>query len=244
VAVDDANRRRWPEVVDAAAKVFQEKGYRNATVQDVADALGILKGSLYHYIRSKEDLLFAVALDAHKSSLAMIEHLNSLDVDPASELAQFVRAHMGLLLREQIKIAVFLTEFGYLTEEHYHEVADSRRDYSHYVEDLIRRGQASEVFSSDVDPAIATLGLLGMLNWSQEWYRKDGNLKREDIIRGFLELALRSVGVNERTLRRLVAQPPSIDAVPGQANGKASRAPSSAGSKSVPRSKAKTAKRR
>ena len=205
--VEDGHRRRWPEVVDAAAKTFQEKGYRNATVQDVADELGILKGSLYHYIRTKEDLLFAVVVNAHEASLAMVKQLRALDVDPATELAEFVRAHMGLLLREQVKIGVYLTEFRSLTPEHYHAISDDRREYFSYVEDLIRRGQSNEIFSSEVEPSIATLGLLGMLNWTQEWYREDGPQTREEIIAGFVEMALRSLGANERTVRRLAREP-------------------------------------
>ncbi len=77
------SQRRRQELIDAAAKIFQDKGYEAASIQDVADALGILKGSVYYYIDSKEDLLFAAIQEVHESALANMEKIQQHRRGPA-----------------------------------------------------------------------------------------------------------------------------------------------------------------
>lgn len=77
-----APRKRDREVVDAAARVFYRKGYADATVQDVADELGILKGSLYHYIDTKEDLLYRLFEEVHADVEQIREEVAAADAEP------------------------------------------------------------------------------------------------------------------------------------------------------------------
>src|SRR5947207_409360 len=71
-------RRRQQEILEAAARVFHEKGYESTSIQDIADEVGILKGSLYYYIRSKEDLLYEIIRDIHDDAIAYVGHIDSL----------------------------------------------------------------------------------------------------------------------------------------------------------------------
>lgn len=199
-----ASRRRWVELVDAAANVFYEKGYGASSIQDVADRVQLLKGSIYHYIKTKEDLLFAVAEEAHLSSAQIIEKLRATDLDPATELAAFVRAHLELLIRERVKLTVYLHDFRSLTDQHRDIVAGYRRAYSSYVRDLVARGQESGVFSSSVNPRLATLSILGTVNWTYEWFREDDEDSLEDVIVAFSECALRSVGTDGGRVARIL----------------------------------------
>jgi AcrR family transcriptional regulator len=192
---DDNLRRRWGQVVDAAAQLFHEKGYAATSVQDVADTLGLLKGSLYYYIKTKEDLLFAVVEDAHAASIANLEVVRASGPDCTAELRAFVRAHLGLLIRERVKLSVYLHDFRSLTSEHQHSVSAKRRDYSGYLEELIARGQQDQSFASSLNPHLTMLALLGMLNWTYEWYREGDAASAEQIIESFTAAALRMVGV-------------------------------------------------
>ena len=72
-------RRRRQEILEAAAGVFHEKGYKATSIQDIADAVGILKGSLYYYIRSKEDLLNEILQDVHQHAIANISRLDEVE---------------------------------------------------------------------------------------------------------------------------------------------------------------------
>ena len=86
-----ARRKRDEEVVAAAAKVFYERGYSAATVQDIADELGILKGSLYHYIKTKEDLLFRLFEQVHKGVEAILEDVLAVEgLNPLERIELYV----------------------------------------------------------------------------------------------------------------------------------------------------------
>src|SRR3954454_2602664 len=89
-----AARKRDEEVMDAAARVFARRGYADASVQDVADELGILKGSLYHYIKMKEDLLFWLLEAVHRDVEEILE-----EVEAAQGLAPLDR--LGLFRRQE-----------------------------------------------------------------------------------------------------------------------------------------------
>src|SRR4051812_27611291 len=85
-------RRRDQEVLDAAAKVFHTRGYADASVQDIADELGILKGSLYHYIDSKEDLLFRLLDETHDDVQKNLDEVAALpDLTPLERLREYTR---------------------------------------------------------------------------------------------------------------------------------------------------------
>ena len=189
----DAPRRQ--ELIEAATDLFHEKGYSATSVQDVADRVGILKGSVYHYIRTKEDLLFAVVEQAHTDSMAIIDDLSRQELEPSAELAAFVRAHLNLLFDENKKLSVYLHDFRSLTEKHQEYVVSKRRDYSGYLTKLIGRGQCAGVFAIGVRPEMATLAILGMLNWTHEWYRADRR-SRGVIVDEFANSALRLVGTD------------------------------------------------
>lgn len=198
--MSESPKRRWTELVDTAARIFHDKGYDATSVQDVADAVGILKGSLYHYIKTKNDLLYAIAEQANAASLETIDQVRSLELDPAGELAAFIRAHLELLLREGVKFRVYLHDVQSLNEDQYERVAQRRREYARYVEQLIARGQSEGVFASPVDSHLLGLGLLGMLNWTNEWFRSDGPTAPEDMIRAYTDSGLRLVGVDSKMI--------------------------------------------
>ena len=88
-------KKRDREVLDAAARVFYERGYSDASVQDVADELGILKGSLYHYISSKEDLLFRLLDGTHAEVSRILDEVSALDLPPLERLHEYVRLQVA-----------------------------------------------------------------------------------------------------------------------------------------------------
>ena len=101
-------RRRDREVLDAATKVFHTRGYADASVQDIADELGILKGSLYHYIDSKEDLLFRLLEESHNEVDAILEEIEALtDIAPLERLAEYTTRQVEYTCRNLAEMAIY-----------------------------------------------------------------------------------------------------------------------------------------
>ncbi len=197
---------RAPEVLNLAAKLFYEQGYDATSVQDIADALGIQKGSLYYYIDTKEDLLFAIVNEAHDASEENVRKARALETDLMTRIRRFLSDHVDILIGQQIKFGVYLRDFRSLNTKRRAQVARRRHEYSSYLQELIAEGQDTGLFAADLMPHLAAFGILGMLNWIYEWYRPDGYLTGQEIRDGLVESAIRCL------LPRQDAHAPSLSA--------------------------------
>ncbi|MEU7810884.1 TetR/AcrR family transcriptional regulator [Pseudonocardia sp. NPDC049154] len=191
-AVSD-RRNREPELIAAAITVFYEKGYAAASLQDVADIVGVLKGSLYHYISSKEELLARICVESHsQASEIMAEALASAD-DPLDQL----RAYLGRIalwyLTNIERVSIYFNEGKWLTGERLNEVRAQGREFHAFIRTLIDKARSGDRVRQDVDPRVATQLILGSLNSVSTWYRPDGLYSPEEIATAFTDMSLASI---------------------------------------------------
>jgi TetR/AcrR family transcriptional regulator, cholesterol catabolism regulator len=179
VAVDPP-KRRDRQILEAAAHIFHERGYADTSVQDVANAVGLLKGSLYYYIESKEDLLFRVLQDVHAQAKQILDVVPEMDVPPLERLAAYVRGHVEFNLRNIEKVAVYYHDFEQLSPERREEIVTTRKRYEEFVIELIEEAQKAGDVDPDLDAHVATYSVLGMLNWVYTWYRPGGKVSISD----------------------------------------------------------------
>lgn len=165
---------RWVELVEAATQVFYEKGYDGASLQDIADRLGMLKGSLYYYIQSKEDLLFDVIHTVHQDGMAALHARTEVLGDPLHRLENAIIGHVEHLCRNIIPTAVFLHELDELPLERRQEILGSEHAYQGVFRELIMEAQGQGLVRPDVEPRLAALAILGSTNWVYRWYRSGG----------------------------------------------------------------------
>lgn len=177
---------RWNELLGIAASTFAERGYQTTSLQDIADQFGVLKGSLYHYIRSKDDLLYEVIRAVYTGGLENLRTLAAAAVDHATKLRSVVRGHVLYLIENIVGTTVFLHEFEQLSAER--RAAMPVHEYSTILAELIRDAQADAVVKPELDPQLAALAVLGMTNWVYRWYRPDGSHTAEEIADQFSEI--------------------------------------------------------
>ncbi len=206
---------REREILDAAAAVFHEKGYAASSIQDVADAVGILKGSLYYYIDSKEDLLFAILQDTHRESMRRLARWQQIEGDPLVRLRAFIEGHVTANIANRIKIGVFLHDFRSLSPERRADIVADRDTYDSWVRDLVRDGQDQGLVAADLDPKIAAMALLGMMNWTYQWYDPEGDVTPHELARNFADLALAGLADRGVPVSQLGAFPPGWEDVVG-----------------------------
>jgi AcrR family transcriptional regulator len=179
---------RWPEIVDAAAKAFRQKGFDATSLEDIANEVGIWKGSLYHYINSKEDLLFAVVRAPADRILAEVRALVSVDLPPAERIRQATRSHVRVLEENFVYAAVYLQEIAGRNRSAEWSAMD--REYVSCLEWIIQDGITRGDFADTLNPRITTLALIGSLNWLTHWYRPEGSLTAEAIADHFTDMFL------------------------------------------------------
>jgi AcrR family transcriptional regulator len=195
-------RERSEEVYRAALRLFREKGYHATSMQDIAEAVGLYKGSLYHYIGGKEDLLVQVFERAMGTLLADVERIVAdTSLGPSMQLRAIVQAHVTCVSENLDALTVYLHEFRALAGESLANVRAQRDRYAQLVAEIVGRGVRLGEFET-ADVGIATLGLLGMCNWVCQWYQPEGRLGPAQIGGYFADLVLGGLSVSSRTPAR------------------------------------------
>jgi AcrR family transcriptional regulator len=188
---------RWVELIEVATQVFYEKGYDGASLQDIADRLGMLKGSLYYYIQSKEDLLFDVIAAVHKDGLAVITARAELPGDALTRLEQVIAGHIEHTCHNLVSTAVFLHELSALPPERRVEVLGNEHAYQGVFRDLIGVAQKEGLARADLDPRLAALSVLGSANWVYRWFRPGGAFTAEQVAAEMAGMAIRGIATPE-----------------------------------------------
>jgi TetR/AcrR family transcriptional regulator, cholesterol catabolism regulator len=198
---------RGEEVYAAALRLFNQKGYHATSMQDIAEAVGLYKGSLYHYIGGKEDLLVRVFERAMGSLLEEVELVVAdVSVSPRDQLRLVVEAHVRAVADNLDALTVYLHEFRALAGESLGNVRAQRERYRQLVETIVSRGVLLGEFAA-ADVAVTTLGILGMCNWLAQWYRPGGRLSAREIGSQFADLMLE--GLLSPSSSRIPAHPES-----------------------------------
>ena len=183
------NDRRWQEVLDAAAALFEQKGYQATTLQDVASKVKILAPSLYYYIRTKEDLLFSVMRRAHEFGLALLdEPVDVAGADAETRFDAFIRRWMGGTYPPPIRLVE--RDIRFLSAEHQAEVLGWRDRMDDYVAGIVRQGVDEGVFEPNVDPGVAASTLFVVLNGTRTWFREPGRISYRELADWYVRLFL------------------------------------------------------
>jgi AcrR family transcriptional regulator len=193
---------RWAELIEVATQVFYEKGYAGASLQDIADRVDMLKGSLYYYIQSKEDLLFEVISAVHKDGLAVVRARSEVPGGPLERLRSVIVGHVEHTCRNLVPTAVFLHELSALPPERRQEILGSEHAYQSVFRELVQQAQDEGQARADLDPRLAALSILGSANWVYRWFRPGGMFSPEQIGAEMAEMAIRAIGTDKALLER------------------------------------------
>jgi TetR/AcrR family transcriptional regulator, cholesterol catabolism regulator len=178
------------EIIVVAAQLFKEKGYRATTLEDIAAAVGMLKGSLYYYIRSKEELLYLVVRDPIRQAYNRLEEIVNSDAPVRLKIAQAITNHMTLFHQHYPHIAVYLHDFHHLMQKLQKNAIETPKHYQRLWAALLQQGVETGELRHDLDVKVTGYAILGMCNWVYRWYNPQGALSAEDIADIFTKLVL------------------------------------------------------
>ncbi|SMC17154.1 transcriptional regulator, TetR family [Desulfacinum hydrothermale DSM 13146] len=189
---DNSTQRQLYRV---AARLFQQKGYRATSMQDIADALGIQKASIYYYIRTKQDLLMAIARASMEMLLAEGERIARAPLPPDQKLRELLKSHVTLICRNLDLFTVSLRELTPVNAgDHWKEVVALRDRYEALLRAILREGMEKGAFRN-LDEKLVGFAFLGMVNWTIRWVDPQGEKSPEEIASVWEELFLNGVRV-------------------------------------------------
>ena len=183
---------RLEEVLQSAANIFFAKGFHATSIEDVARDVGMLKGSLYYYIKSKDDLLFRLLLAGIEDGDAFIARKIDPKGDPLEELERAIRAQIDYIIQNRVPFGLFLHEFDSLSGKRQHKLISVMSRYNSRFVELVRRGQEQGKLVEG-DPSIVVNGILGMCNWLYRWYDTDYASSPEQIKEVFVRMILKGI---------------------------------------------------
>ena len=184
-------RQRLSEVIDAAARVFAQRGYHGASTQDIADLLGMRQASLYYYFDSKEAALEAVCLDGHQDYVERIRRIARSGASAAEKVAE-VLFHHAAPDRRDFTI-VFLRERRFLPPAARRRIRAFEVQYERAIQRIIEQGIRCGEFRADLDARMTTLALLGLGNSAAGWYGREPAVTPERMLRAYVDLLVRAL---------------------------------------------------
>ena len=180
---------RTQQIIDAAARVFREKGYDGATLRDIAQEAGLLPGSLYYHIHSKEALLRLIVEQPIRDLHAHLEAIVASAASPAQKLAQALAAQLRAFDTHYPYLFVHLHNLLQVDTMH-PDMQKRAKRYEECWQQILSQGVQVGEFPPDLDVKVVAFAIIGMCNWMHRWYRRDGRLSIEEIIQQFTRLVL------------------------------------------------------
>ena len=193
---------RDAELLRVAAAMFQERGYATTAISDIGSALGIKKGSVYHYIDSKEDLLYRICKSVHDDADEVVEALEAMNGTALDRLEFYVREMAASNARNVTKIAVYYSEFSRLTVARRADIEREQQRHELLVQSLIEEGKRAGLISIGVATNVMAANLLAQLVWLYTWFREGRGLEPEELGAAIAALALDGVATRRAPKRR------------------------------------------
>ncbi len=177
------------EILRTAARLFQQQGYDATSMNDVAAALKLSKGGLYHHFQSKDEILFNLMDHAMEITQERVINPVRAIADPEEALRTLIRLHIEVVLSlRDREITVMLHENHPLPPALRRRINVRKKDYIHFVENLVADAQKKRQSKGTVTPRAAAFALLGMINWIYQWYQPEGALQGGDLTRQYTEI--------------------------------------------------------
>jgi len=167
-------------IIAAAVELFDNNGYENTTLEEIAQALGVTKPFIYAHFKSKVQLLSEICSYGITTSQRVLESVMELKLSPYEKLNLFGARFAKVVLEGRKQIAIFNREEKNLLPEDLETINGLRRTFDRKLTDLLREGVKAGQFEIE-DPHLATLSIGGMVSWSYVWYREAGRLSQDEL---------------------------------------------------------------
>jgi AcrR family transcriptional regulator len=182
------------KITEFSIQLFEKQGFSETSIQDIVDSIGVTKGTFYYYFSSKEELL----MDIH---LGYIDEMLKLQLeifeDPHKTCKEKLFEVVFMLIRkiksQGSSAKIFFREMQNLNEERLAKIIPKRDQFRLNLEALIQDGINKGEFRPDLNAPIITFGILGMTNWSYQWFNPSGKASEKEVAETFVEMMLKGI---------------------------------------------------
>ena len=178
------------KLMRVSVELFAEHGYAQTSVQQIVDAAGVTKGALYHYFKSKDDLLFDIYDRLLSMQRAHLDAIVARELDPRQTIRLVCEDVIVTSIEGLADGAVFFRSQHMLSEKRQREVKQRRREYNDAFEAILAQGRADGIFRKDIPPAILIAHFFSDVHYLAQWYSPGGALTKEQVATELTDLYL------------------------------------------------------
>lgn len=184
------------KMTEVGIQLFERKGFSETSIQDICDTVGVTKGAFYYYFTSKEELLMDIHL-SYINDMLMHQDVILTDVSKDSKAKLYEMVYMLLQSIEQngASARVFFREMRHLSDERLTEIIPKRNQVRLNVERVLREGIEKGEFQTTLNVTIATFGILGIINWSYQWFNPTGEVPAREVAKVFVNMILQGIEI-------------------------------------------------
>ena len=175
-------------ILRTAARIFAEKSYHSTSMRDISRETNVSLAGLYHYCRSKEELLFLIQDNCFGRVLERLEQQLETVKDPVARLSLFIENHLSFFAANMAEMKVLSHEAESLRGDLHAHVSTRKDNYTKLARRILQDVQDSRENKHPVDLTVATFALFGMMNWIYNWYDPQGKLKVQDLAQHLTQL--------------------------------------------------------
>ena len=180
-------------IASHSVKLFEQKGFSETSIQDITNSVGVTKGTFYYYFASKENLLMDIHLqyicDLLEKQRAILQTVKGY----RSQLGEIVALILYDMKYRGAHGRVYFREMRNLTSEHAEKIKGKREEFRRNIACLIKDGMQAGEFQQQLHPEITSLAILGMTNWSYQWFDPQGEMSVEELAELYIEFIFNGI---------------------------------------------------
>jgi AcrR family transcriptional regulator len=181
-------------VIEAAARLFESKSFHGTSIQQIADEIGVTKAAIYHYVDSKEQMLYEIHDTFITTLLEDATTFVAGEDDPAKQLQFFIRSIFSVVADYRPYVRAFFGDFSNLSSEWRAQIKDKRDRYEQLVEHSLEVGIDRGIFDLPMSPRLGALFVFGACNWSYQWMETDGDSTPDELADIWFQVHMKAFG--------------------------------------------------
>lgn len=185
------------KITKQSIKLFQEKGFSETSIQDIVDALGVTKGTFYYYFTSKEILLMEIHLRYIDDLLTRQKVIIESTKNCREKIIGIVSLVILDIKSQRANGRVYFREMRNLTPENAKKVKKKREEFRLNIEAVLSEGIKSGEFRESIDPKMISLAILGVTNWSYNWFNPEGEVSVEELAEKYVDFVLYGISLQK-----------------------------------------------
>lgn len=186
------NLQKSNEIYSVVARLFAHKGYHSTSMREIARKLDMNQSSLYHYFKSKEDILFKLMNDAMDDAMATLEEICAADLSPEDKLKKVLGFYTRYYAGDQERLILLVNEKSSLGDAYRRKLIQKERRYVRLFKEIFEE-LAGHNKIKGIPPSVATFAFLGMVHYTIKWYNKKGSVGLDELADIFVEMFCKGI---------------------------------------------------